>query len=69
MHASGKCSALSGPSKGVLLEIADRNICTPCFWFLDLEVQDQLGLAVEENKVLYSDRLKVRFKTIFQKQN
>lgn len=34
-----------------------------------LEVRGQLGLAVKENKVFYSVRLKVRFKTKVQKQN
>lgn len=64
LHVFGKCSPLSEPSKGVLWKGSTRNVCTPCFWFLEPEVQGQLGLAVEENKVLYSDRLKVRFQTI-----
>lgn len=69
LYVFGKCSPLSGSSKNVLPERAARNVCTPCFWFFDPEVWGQLGLAVEENKVLYSDRLNIRFKTTLQKQN
>lgn len=68
LQVFGKHSPASGLSKVVLLESVVRGICTPCLW-TPKEVWGQLSLAVRENKVFYSSRLKIMFETKLQKQN